>query len=92
MTVVVEMYWALAVDFEGGDFLEPSILLDCGSLSGFTAFSVAVLDGATRGRTSLFFLFAAGSNHSFVDGPLPRVAPPRAVWQPAIVDAVGFTD
>ena len=45
-----------------------------------------------KGCTSRFILFAPGSNHSFVDGPLTRVAPLRESWLPAREDAMGSLD
>ena len=66
--------------------------MSCECLSELTAYPVAVLDGATGGRTSRFFLFAPGSNHSFVDGPLTHVAPPRASWRSARGDSVVSPD
>ena len=92
MAVFVEVCREEAFDFGGGDFLEPLTLLNCGCLGGFAADPVAVLDGSPGGCTSRFILFAPGSNYSFVDGPLTRVAPLRAALRPARRDAIGSPD
>ena len=92
MTVFVEVFWAGDFAFEGGDYLEPSTLLDCGCLGGFIADPVAGLDGASEGCTSRFILFGPGSNHSFVDGQLTQGALVRAAWLLARGDEMGSPD
>ena len=86
------MFWAVAVDFGEGDYLQPSTLLDCGCFGSFTLGTVSGLNGSTKRRTSCFILFASGSNHSFVDGPLTHVAPPRASWRSARGDSMVSPD
>ena len=91
-TVFVEIVRPTAFDFGSGDFLAPPSLLNCGCVGSFTSGPVARLVGASAGRTSLFFLFAPGSNHSFVIGPLTRGAPPRTACPPASGDVFGTDD
>ena len=87
-TVVEEIFCEVVVDFGRGDFRKSSIFVDCECVVGVNGGPSAGLDGATGGSTSRFFLFVPGSNHSVVDIPLTRVAPPRGVWHPATGDAV----
>ena len=89
VTVFIEVFKAGAFDFGGGDFLEPSTLFDCGCLGGFTADPVAGLNEAPVKFTTRFILFVPGSNHSFVNGPLTRLAPLRAAWLSVRGDAMG---